>query len=94
LPCSDLGGVLVGPPLAAVHWVHGWSPVAILYALSAPMAIVLLASLLIPFVSLSYLAQHRLERAAAGFDPAATKDSLLGPTPTPAVGEAEQSEVG
>jgi len=48
-------GILAGPALARVHWWHGWSPVAILYAVSAPLAALLLMSLLLPFILQSFL---------------------------------------
>jgi len=57
-----LSGVLVGPYLADHRWLHGWSPVAALIALAAPLALLLLASLTLPFITLSYLARLRLDR--------------------------------
>lgn len=48
-------GILAGPALAQVHWWRGWSPVSILYGISAPVALFLLTSLLIPFILQSFL---------------------------------------
>ncbi len=55
-------GLLVGPQLAEVHWWHGWSPVSILYAVPAPWAMVLLASLVMPVIVHVYLAGQELNR--------------------------------
>ena len=45
-----LVGLLVGPLLAHVHWLLGWSPVALLYAVTAPWAALLLVSLILPLL--------------------------------------------
>jgi len=73
-------GLVVGPPLAGVHWVRGWSPVAALVAIPVPALGIVLGSLLIPFITLNYLTQLRLQhmelsghaaaQSAAAIDPA------------------------
>ncbi len=45
-----LVGLIAGPFLARVHWLHGWSPVALLYALPAVWAILAVVSLVFPIV--------------------------------------------
>jgi len=62
LACLGILGVLVGPPLSDVHWPGGWSPVVLFIAPSIPFALVLLVSLLMPFITLAYLARLRLDR--------------------------------
>jgi hypothetical protein len=55
-----LTGLLVGPKLQSVHWWHGWSPASILFALPAPWAVALLASLFLPIMTHAYLAARKL----------------------------------
>lgn len=75
-------GLVTGPILAGVHWVRGWSPVAALVGIPAPALVIVLGSLLIPFLTLNYLTQLRLQHldltadsasnGAAGVDNGAT----------------------
>jgi hypothetical protein len=57
-----MGGLLIGPFLATVHWWRGWSPVSLLYAVSAPWVAVLLVSLLIPPLAHSLVAGLKADR--------------------------------
>jgi hypothetical protein len=41
--------------------LHDWSPIAILYALSAPVLPLLLGSLLLPILGYTYLASRQAE---------------------------------
>lgn len=60
-------GMLVGPWLASIHvlWLRGWSPVAALYALSAPVIPLLLGSILVPIFGYAYLAHRRADKPPA-----------------------------
>ena len=51
-----LTGLLVGPQLSQIHWWWKWSPVAVLYALSAPWTALLLISMVLPLVTQAFLA--------------------------------------
>jgi hypothetical protein len=53
-------GLLIGPKLQGVHWWHGWTPASILFALPAPFAVALLASLFLPIMTHAYLAARKL----------------------------------
>lgn len=55
-------GLLTGPFLASIHWWRGWSPVSLLYALSAPSALILIASLLMPAFVQAFVAGLRADR--------------------------------
>ncbi len=73
-------GILAGPSLAQIHLWHEWSPVAILLALSAPLAVLLLMSLLVPFFVQSFMvglqmnaAMNRLASARESHSEAASK---------------------
>jgi len=55
-------GLLTGPFLAGVHWWRGWSPVSMLYALSAPSAIILIISLLMPAFVQAFVAGVKADR--------------------------------
>ncbi len=50
-------GLFVGPALASVHvgWLRGWSPVSILYAVAAPVALFVLVALLVPVFVFAFL---------------------------------------
>jgi hypothetical protein len=56
-------GLLAGPWLASIHIfrLRNWSPIAILYALSAPVLPFLLGSLLVPILGYTYLASRRAD---------------------------------
>jgi hypothetical protein len=51
-----LAGLLVGPQLSQIHWWWNWSPVAVLYALSAPWTALLLISMVLPLVTQAFMA--------------------------------------
>lgn len=57
-------GMLAGPWLASIQvgWLRGWSPVAVLYAFSAPVIPLLLGSILIPIFGYGYLAYRRADQ--------------------------------
>lgn len=55
-------GLLTGPFLASIHWWRGWSPVSLLYALSAPSAFILIVSLLMPAFVQAFVAGLRADR--------------------------------
>jgi hypothetical protein len=52
-------GLLVGPHLERIHWWHGWTPASIVFALPAPWALALLASLLAPILAHAYVAARK-----------------------------------
>lgn len=54
-------GLVAGPLLVGAHWIRGWSPVAVVIALPAPALCIVLGSLLVPFITLNYLTQLRLQ---------------------------------
>ena len=58
-------GLLSGPFLADVHWWRGWSPVSLLYALSAPWVAVLVISLIIPTFVQGFIAGLQADRDLA-----------------------------
>jgi hypothetical protein len=62
-------GILAGPALARVHWWRGWSPVAVLYGVSAPLAVMLLMSLLLPFILQSFLTGLEVDAALEAASP-------------------------
>jgi hypothetical protein len=55
-------GLLIGPRLAELHWLRGWSPVSALYGIAAPWALALLISLVMPVIVQLYLAAVKLEQ--------------------------------
>jgi len=55
-------GLLIGPFLASVHWWRGWSPVSLLYAVSAPWVGFLVVSLLIPPLTHSFVGGLQADR--------------------------------
>jgi hypothetical protein len=57
-----MAGLLIGPYLATANWWRGWSPVSVLYAVSAPWVAMLLVSLLIPPMTHSLVAGLRADR--------------------------------
>jgi hypothetical protein len=73
-------GLVVSPLLAGVHWARGWSPVAVLIAIPTPALVIVVGSLLVPFITLNYLTQVRLQQlevtpAEASPDPATHEES-------------------
>ena len=56
-------GLLAGPWLASIHvpWLREWSPVSLLYALTAPVLPLLFGSMLIPIIGYAYLASRRAD---------------------------------
>lgn len=56
-------GLLASPWLGSIHisWLHEWSPVSVLYALTAPVLPLLFGSMLIPIVGYTYLAFRRAQ---------------------------------
>jgi hypothetical protein len=57
-----MAGLLVGPSLANVHWWRGWSPVSLLYGITAPWVVWLLISLLIPALTQGFVAGLHADR--------------------------------
>jgi hypothetical protein len=57
-----LVGLLVGPRLADVRVLWGWSPVSILYGMAAPWALILLCSLILPLLVQMYVLAVRFHR--------------------------------
>lgn len=55
-------GLFIGPALSEVHWWRGWSPVSLLYAVTAPWVVVLLFSLLIPSMTQRFVAGLEADR--------------------------------
>jgi hypothetical protein len=79
--CVAMVGLLVGPTLTNVHWWHGWSPVAILYAASLPTGLSRLFFGLVPFIVSRFLAALRLRSETAA--PAAAGTALPPATQLP-----------
>lgn len=81
-------GLLIGPTLSSIHWWHGWSPVAVLYAASLPSGLSLVFYGFVPFITARFLAALRLhsettapknaeaEQAAAAAAPPATASNM------------------
>jgi len=57
-----MAGLLIGPVLANVHWWRGWSPVSLLYAVTAPWVLMLLITLLIPPLTQGFVAGLHADR--------------------------------
>jgi hypothetical protein len=57
-----MAGLLIGPSLATIHLWRSWSPVSLLYAVSAPWVALLLVSLLIPPMTHSFVAGLKADR--------------------------------
>jgi hypothetical protein len=65
-------GLLAGPWLASIHltWLRDWSPVSVLYAVTAPVLPLLFGSMLVPIVGFTYLASRRADLPRdVGHDP-------------------------
>ncbi len=56
-------GLLAGPWLASIHvsWLRDWSPIAVVYALTAPVMPLLFGSLLVPILGYAYLASRQVQ---------------------------------
>jgi hypothetical protein len=63
LPLVAVIGLLVGPPLGALH-IGYWSPVALLFGLAVPLALRLIVMLYLPVLFLMYLAALKTDQAA------------------------------
>lgn len=72
-------GILAGPALASVRIWHGWSPVSILFGVSAPLAGLLLISLLLPFVLQSFLSGLEFDAAMNDVSEAVAKSGIAEP---------------
>jgi hypothetical protein len=57
-----MAGLLIGPILANVHWWRGWSPVSLLYGVTAPWVLLLLITLLIPALMQGLVAGLQADR--------------------------------
>src|SRR5712692_7116704 len=57
-----MAGLLIGPILANVHWWRGWTPVSLLYGMTAPWVLLLLITLLIPALTQGLVAGLQADR--------------------------------
>lgn len=72
-----LFGLLVGTHLEQIHWWHHWTPASILFAVPAPWAVAMLASLFAPILAHTYIAARKFYDLPA---PTGSDDGTASPT--------------
>jgi len=63
-----VAGFFIGPALATVHGPRGWSPVSLLYAVTVPDVLMMLALLLLPVMAHNIIAAIKVNQEAPGPD--------------------------
>lgn len=68
LAVLGLLGMLVGPSLARTHWWRGWSPIALLYGISAPLALMLVLTFIAPVLLLFAVTMFETDHKSKALD--------------------------